>query len=113
MAGCGAGLQPSSPWAMRGRCTTHLSQSLVNGAQTPTQKWAFPTSDYLETQVTIAADGTVYLSAAYGAVYGLDPNGTLKWAFATGGSVYSSPAVGADGTVYVGSDDGKLYAFGP
>jgi len=87
-----------------------------------TKKWAFspfaPGGTYFAANPVIGADGTIYISLAfgnkstgvyYGSQYAVNPNGTQKWAFASGGWF---PSIGADGTIYAGSTDGKLYAIG-
>ncbi len=78
-----------------------------------TQKWVFPTDDFVQSSAAIGADGTVYVGSQDGNLYAINPGGTQKWAFDIGSAVKSSPAIGFDGTIYVGADDGKVYAIGP
>lgn len=59
----------------------------------------------------IGADGTIYVGSGDGALYAVNPNGTIKGSYVTGGHIDSSPALGTDGTIYVGSGDGNLYAL--
>jgi outer membrane protein assembly factor BamB len=84
-----------------------------------TEKWVFPTGDWVKSSPAIGADGTIYVGSDDGNLYAINSDGSQKWAFATApsvvfpyiNSVESSPAIGADGTtVYVGSNDGNLYA---
>ncbi len=110
---CGAGLQPHSPWPMRGRCQNHQSRSPYVGAQSATKKWEFQTLGPVRRGASIAADGTIYVGSNDGILYALRPDGTKKWQFMTGGSVNATPAIGADGTIYIGSDSGTLFAIAP
>lgn len=109
--GCGAGLQPGSPWPMRGRCAPHGARSPFVGPQTATQKWFFHAAQAVLTSPAVAADGTIYFGSDDTNVYAVHSDGTKKWSFATGGAVEASPAIGEDGTVYATSDDGLLYAL--
>lgn len=62
-------------------------------------------------------DGTLYITTwADGALYALNPDGTLKWRRDNGGGAVTSPAIGADGTIYTGNHgpaDGYFRAFRP
>ena len=49
-----------------------------------TQKWAFPTGNYIESSPAIGADGTIYVGSDDDNLYAINPDGTQKWAFATG-----------------------------
>lgn len=48
-----------------------------------------------------------------GAIYAIDPMGTVVWEYPAGYDVRSSPAISADGTIYIGVMDGFVYAFNP
>ncbi len=62
--------------------------------------------------VTVAPDGTIYISAD--GLYALKPDGTQIWKFSPGAThCASNPALGYDGTVYVGCQDDALYAVDP
>jgi outer membrane protein assembly factor BamB len=61
----------------------------------------------------IAQDGTIYIGSGNGALYAVNPNGTLKWKYETGGALTASPAIGSDGTIYIGSMDRQFYAINP
>ncbi|HTY75456.1 MAG TPA: PQQ-binding-like beta-propeller repeat protein [Candidatus Nanoarchaeia archaeon] len=61
------------------------------------------------------ANGIVYVSMAYGQLYGgvsalNETSGTLMWNQIPGSITDSSPAI-ADGVVFVGSDDGSIHAL--
>ncbi len=59
----------------------------------------------------ISADGTVYLAAENGSIYGVFPGGSKKWHYFEDALGFSPAAIGADGTIYYGAQDG-LYAVG-
>jgi outer membrane protein assembly factor BamB len=125
---CGdvSGLQPGSPWPMRGGCPARQGRSpeatLVAPASpwaTLTEKWATsigglvaPTggSYFAASSPAIAADGTIYVGSGDKKLYAISASGAVAWTFATNGAVLSSPAIGRDGTIYFGSGDGHLYA---
>lgn len=81
-------------------------------------KWGFDISpngspiDIISSSA-IAPDGTIYVGSGNGALYAVNPNGTLKWQYQTGGDLTGSPAIGSDGTVYIGSYDRQIYAINP
>jgi outer membrane protein assembly factor BamB len=57
------------------------------------------------------SDGRLFVAAADGNVYALDPaNGEALWQFPTGRELNRAPLV-AKGNVYVGSDNGSVYAL--
>ncbi|MCP4980954.1 MAG: PQQ-binding-like beta-propeller repeat protein, partial [Gammaproteobacteria bacterium] len=81
-------------------------------------KWGYPLgSAYANNSPVIAKDGTIYIIGRYygsvGAIYALNPDGTLKWLRQTPDSINAAPALAGDGTIYVGSDDNHLYAYDP
>jgi len=55
--------------------------------------------------VSIAPDGTVYISSFLRFFYALNPDGSLKWSYETGGPIYSTPVVAEDGTIFICSGD--------
>jgi hypothetical protein len=68
----------------------------------------------------VGGDGTIYFGCDNGAIFAVNPDGTLKSKYqvvdaslpgADPPPVESSPAIGPDGTLYIGADDGYLYAF--
>ena len=78
-----------------------------------TYKWGFNTWKQITSDLTIGADGTIYVGSKEGDFYAINPDGTQKWDFQIGGWIYSPPAIGTDGTIYVGVDFGNLYAINP
>jgi outer membrane protein assembly factor BamB len=87
------------------------------GFYNPT-KWGFDISSNsspieIISSPAIAPDGTIYIGSGNGALYAINPNGTLKWKYETGGALPASPAIGSDGTVYIGSMDRQFYAINP
>ena len=89
-----------------------------------TFKWAFPTKAVLSSSPALGTDGTIYVAGTYldktllcnltvigqlGALYAINPDGTLKWNAPLSGSVNSSPAVASDGTIYIGSAGDILF----
>lgn len=78
------------------------------------QLWAFDVnSTFYGCSPAIAADGTIYIGAAFTPTfYALNPNGSIKWSLNAGETV-SSPAIAGDGTIYVGSRDKNVYAINP
>lgn len=77
-----------------------------------TQKWIFQAGlgGGVYGPVSVATDGTIYVaglvqnpsgSGAVGAVFALNPGGTLKWKFtATGHALIAGPNIGPDGNIY-------------
>lgn len=119
-----------SPWPMFRGNLLHTGLSLydtshVNG----TVKWAFKTSEGMESSPSIGSDGTIYVGCHDNRLYALNPNGTEKWHFQAGtGPVFtesgtegfdawkgilSSPAIASDGTIYFTSMSSKLFALNP
>ncbi|MBI2081551.1 MAG: PQQ-like beta-propeller repeat protein [candidate division NC10 bacterium] len=100
----------------------NTGRSAVNGPRTGALKWTYSTGRTeqqggIETDPVIGPDGTVYLGANNGILYGLDPeSGEVRWAFPTGFdtfAIYSTPAILRDGTVVFGAKDGRVYAVRP
>ncbi len=61
--------------------------------------------------LSLDAQGNIYIGEYTGRLYCLNPNGTIKYTiFQTNGGI-SAPVFGEDGTIYFGSQDGKLYAL--
>ena len=59
----------------------------------------------------VTANGTVYIGARDGRIYGFDSaSQTETWTYQTGGFVDAAPAI-SDGFLYVASGDGYVYAF--
>jgi outer membrane protein assembly factor BamB len=81
-------------------------------------KWGFdisPNGSPIEiiSSAAIAPDGTIYIGSGNGALYAINPDGTIKWKYETGGALPASPAIGSDGTIYIGSMDRQFYAINP
>lgn len=100
----------------------NTGRSPTNGPRTGALKWTFATGRSgkdggIETDPVLGPDGTVYLGANNGILYGLDPDsGEIRWAFPTGFDtfgIYSTPAILKDGTVVFGAKDGKVYGVRP
>lgn len=98
----------------------NTGRSAADGPKTNAVKWIFSTGRSekeggIETDPVIGPDGTVYLGANNGILYGLDPEtGEIRWAFPTGFdtfAIYSTPFVDRDGLVYFGAKDGHVYAL--
>jgi outer membrane protein assembly factor BamB len=67
---------------------------------------------YGAASIVLGADGTIYIAS--GALYALNPDGSLKWSPAEPVRGYiSEAAIAADGTLYITDSTSKLYAFGP
>jgi len=116
-------INPTPPirgdWWMFHHDPQHTGRSSFTGPGIPTQKWAFPTGDFVYSSPAIGADGTVYAGSADGHLYAINPDGTRKWGFATGSSCYAAfPALDVDGTIYIvtgsfQSFTANLYAVNP
>lgn len=111
-----------SPWPKYRHDLWNTGRSAINGPRTKALKWTFSTGRAekdggIETDPVIGPDGTVYLGANNGILYGLDPEtGDVRWAFPTGFDtfgIYSTPALLRDGTLVFGAKDGKVYAVRP
>ncbi len=66
-------------------------------------KWVSPslTGWPMYASPAIAADGTIYVNAPNGYLYGIDSNGVIKYIFTSlHGSAQSSPAIATNGMVY-------------
>ncbi|MBI5479316.1 MAG: PQQ-binding-like beta-propeller repeat protein [Deltaproteobacteria bacterium] len=69
----GGGLQPGSPWPMRGRCPSHAGRASVNGPQSARLRWTFQTAGPVTSSPVVAADGTLYFGSRDRAVYAIGP----------------------------------------
>jgi hypothetical protein len=111
------GAQPGAAWPMEGYCPTHRHRSPFHGPHDPAlvhPVWSSPTVGDVHAGPSIAADGTVYVSAA-DAVYAFEPiAGHTRWTFPVGKPyVPDTPGIGRDGTVYVGDSTPKVWALAP
>jgi outer membrane protein assembly factor BamB len=110
------GLQPLAAWPMYRQGVDHSGRSFNKGPSAPTVRWhqnpsGGATSGLSEyCPPSIAADGTLYVASAQGAVFALNPQGALKWQATARGHCDGSPAIAADGTVIVAMGD--LLALG-
>ncbi len=64
----------------------------------------------------VGADGTIYIGGfkdaiKSGALYAVNPDGSIKWWYTFENEAKGIPAIGSDGTLYYGAGDGYLYAF--
>ncbi|HVZ64633.1 MAG TPA: PQQ-binding-like beta-propeller repeat protein [Opitutaceae bacterium] len=90
--------------------------ALTSGATSATQKWTFAVpGGGTFASPTIATSGVIYVGAAGGALYAVNPDGSQKWKFTANGDVFTSAAIAADGTIYFGTytTNGTLYALNP
>ncbi|MDV2494819.1 MAG: PQQ-binding-like beta-propeller repeat protein [bacterium] len=111
-----------TPWPMYRHDPAHTSFNATKGPATNRLKWVFSTGRAekeggFENDVTIGLDGTLYIGANNGVLYGLDPaTGAIRWVhisrFDTF-AIYSTAAVDSRGIVYYGAKDGFLYALRP
>jgi polyvinyl alcohol dehydrogenase (cytochrome) len=85
---------------------TILSPATVPGMHI---QWAFQTSG-LVTSTPVVVDGTVYAGDATGALYAVNPDGTLKWRAQTSAGITAS-AIVAGNRVVVGDQAGYIYGF--
>jgi cellulose synthase/poly-beta-1,6-N-acetylglucosamine synthase-like glycosyltransferase len=115
-------LLAQSPWPKYRHDLWNTGRSATNGPRTNALKWTFSTGrgekdGGIETDPVIGPDGTVYLGANNGIIYGLDPeNDYISWAFPKEletFAIYSTPIILKDGTVVFGAKDGKVYAVHP
>ncbi len=79
--------------------------------------WTGDTTDdfVLESGISLAADGTIYVGDIAKYLYAFDPaDGSIRWKSAVmGDRTQCAPAIAHDGTVFITSFDDKLYAFEP
>lgn len=104
-----------TPWPMFQHDLQHTGRSPFAGPLTPHLKWTYKAVNWIKSQPTIGADGTVYVATGFRPLCALDPaSGAEKWCTSGGGDANSSsPAVSSDGTVYFGARDNKLWAVAP
>lgn len=102
----------SAPWPVYGQNISHTGTSPHPVPEQPHVLWRFSTGAGIESNPIIAADGTVYVGSSDGALYALNPDGTLRWRFEAQGGVMT-PALLPDGGLVVGSLDDHLYALAP
>ena len=110
---CGdtAGLEPESPWPMRGGCPKRAGVGATPGPQSATVKWSVPLLAG-SSSPAIAADRLVWVGTKDGDVVSLSAGGQILGALRTGAAVSSSPARSASHLTIIGSTDGTLYAVG-
>ena len=63
--------------------------------------------------VTVAADGTIYVTGEDNNVTALNPNGTTKWVYNTPNSVDGDIALGNDGMIFAAINGGGVHAIRP
>ena len=124
--GCGdvSGLQPGSPWPMKGRCNTRMSRSKAIGPVKANVKWTAPLDIKVLTCApefpqgcdvggpVVAADGTIYTGGGDG-LYAFAPGGARKWKAPLPRQVIATPAISSTGLVITPCLDGMLYAVSP
>lgn len=108
------GLQAGAIWPMLGYCPTRIGRSPRAGAQTDAVRWTAPVGAPIQSGITIAADGTIYLGARDNKLYAVSPKGQVRWSSTTASSFSETSAtIGRNGALYMGNDDANLYAFEP
>lgn len=68
---------------------------------------------YYVNSPSVAADGSIYISASDGYLYAIGSEGEMKWRKEIKGIIYRStfiPSIGADGTIYIGGEN-TFYAL--
>ncbi|OGV44614.1 MAG: hypothetical protein A2X46_03440 [Lentisphaerae bacterium GWF2_57_35] len=75
------------------------------------RKWCLGNTD-IYSSPAIAADGTVYVGASNGKVYGLALDGTTTRVWQMSAPIYGSPVIGPDGAVYVAASN-RVYSLNP
>ena len=109
----------TQPWPMFQHDTQHTGRSTATGPTTTALAWDFATSG-VPGSPAIGADGTIYLPVGRlnedtnGALYAINPDGTLQWQ--TPLPILPSttaPAIGAGGMIYVhgSGDEGNVVAI--
>jgi outer membrane protein assembly factor BamB len=114
---CGTNMyEPGAPWPTYQRCSSHAGRTTVAGPTHPVVRWKSTSTsnspDLVIGPPSVAADGTIYVSAG-GALLAFNPDGSTKWSTAltlldTG---ESTVAIGPDGTIFVSLD--RVYAVSP
>lgn len=61
----------------------------------------------------VAANGTIYLTAADGRLVAVHPDGGIAWVARLPGKPYGAPALSAEGHIYLLDSEGVLYVLGP
>ena len=107
------------PWPMFQHDAQHTGRSAAVGPTTTALAWDFATSG-VPGSPAIGADGTIYLPVgrlnedAGGALYAINPDGTLQWQTPLPILPSSTaPAIGAGGMIYVhgSGDEGNVVAI--
>jgi len=107
-------------WWMFGGGAKHQRRTSHVGPEAPELKWKYQLgAEPGWVEPVFASDGTLYIGSRDGAVYALNPDGTLKWRFELEGLsgheplVMSTLAVGEDGAIYVPGWYSNFYALNP
>lgn len=108
VCGDAMGLEPSSPWPMRGGCPKRAGVAATTGPSAATVKWSLPLAAG-DSSPAIGADHVLWIGTADGDVLAVSQGGAIVGALRTGGAVRSSPARSAQGVTVIGGLDGKLY----
>lgn len=111
---CGdmGGLQPGSPWPMRGYCPTRIARSPSSGPVSPRKRWQVPLPGQAA-GLAIGADNTTYVATRQGTIHALSPAGLEAWRTAELGSISKgSPTIARDGSILVCAGD-QLVALAP
>lgn len=108
VCGDAKGLEPSSPWPLRGGCPKRGGVSATMGPGAATVKWSLPLLAG-DSSPALGADHVLWIGTTEGDVLAVSPAGTIVGALRTGGAVRSSPARSTAGLTVLGGLDGKLY----
>jgi hypothetical protein len=114
-----AGLQPGAPWPIAGRCPGRAGYTGAVGPSSASTLWTTQAPDGIwESEIVIAADGTVYGYGEAGDVVAVQQDGTIRWSQAIPVAtipdagipsgfveVQTSMAIGVDGTLYAWNGD--------
>lgn len=70
-------------------------------------------NNWLEGNVVLGFDGTIYAGSTNFNYYALNPDGTVQWTYPTGSNNWSAAALADDGTIFWGSNDTFIRAVAP
>jgi outer membrane protein assembly factor BamB len=100
-----------APWpGLRGNFQ-HTGRGPVRGPRVLALAWYTSTGADVDGSPVIAADGSVYIAAVDGTVFGLSSEGGLRWTYRSGAAVNGSVALAEDGRVLYGDNRGRVRAL--